>query len=193
MIDLKNSIDILKEQYLASNAEILRFDLQYNNFHIFFFYRPKSKERYKELLIFNAYIEEVLISKPLYQHQKENKLITSIPNDLYQYFKKLGTNPDNFFSVIIEKIINNDINYNSSSIQEVANNHTLFIQNFRNYEADKPYFWRFYSARMSSLIEKKLIFYGATKEEIEYLKRNNITAQFTHDPRKEKELIISQK
>ena len=46
---------------------------------------------------------------------------------------------------------------------------------------------------MSPLIEKKLIFYGVTREEIEYLKRNNITAQFTHDPTKEKELIISQK
>jgi len=193
MINFENTLSILKKEYFKINREILRFDFLYNNFHIFFFYKPTLIKNGKDMFVFNADINNVIISKPLYFHN-DVFLITSIPREIFRYFLEISPKPSSFFEDVKEKILNNQVNYASSNIREVENSYNTFINNFPNFKMDKPYFWRLTTARMSPLIEEKLKNnYNITNQQIKFLKDNNKTAQFTHNPAKERVLIINLK
>lgn len=40
MVNFELSLSILKKEYIKANREILRFDFQYNGYHIYFLYKP---------------------------------------------------------------------------------------------------------------------------------------------------------
>lgn len=191
MIDLKNTLEILENKYQLLNCETLRFDLEYNRYHVFFFYKPSLIQSGHDMFIFNADIEGVLISLPLYFYK--NNLITSIPNQIYiSHFYKLCVSPPIFFEYILEKILSRKITYTSEKLKNVKDTYQQFIQNFKKFKGYKPYFWRFRTDNMSIPMEKKLLQNRLlTKKEIEYLKANHLTTQFTHDPTKERELAIN--
>lgn len=189
MIDFKESLKILKNTYKQLECEVLRIDFRYNNFHIFFFYKPTLIDNGHDLLVFNAYIEDTLISIPLYF--KENfQLITSIPKELYSYISKINNYPSKIFEEVDIKIKKNNLEYARTNINLVRETHTEFTRKFSKFEPDKPYFWRLRTSRMSTLIEKKLLNYGVTPEQIKFLKSINQTAQFTYDALRENDIQI---
>lgn len=193
MINFENVLSILKKEYFKINREILRFDFLYNNFHIFFFYKPTLIKNGKDMFVFNADINNVIISKPLYFHN-DVFLITSIPREIFRYFLEISSKPSSFFEDVKEKILNNKVNYAPSNIQEVKISYNSFINNFPEFKTDKPYFWRLTTAKMSDLMEEKLRNnYKLNSQQIQFLKDNNKTAQFTHNPAKERILIINLK
>lgn len=193
MINFENVLKTLKRNYAHQNCEVLRFDFLYNNFHIFFFYKPTLIKNGKDMFIFNADINNVIISKPLYFHN-DVFLITSIPREIFRYFLEISPKPSSFFEDVKEKILNNKVNYAPSNIQEVKISYNSFINNFPEFKTDKPYFWRLTTAKMSDLMEEKLRNnYKLNSQQIQFLKDNNKTAQFTHNPAKERILIINLK
>lgn len=193
MLNFETVLKTLKRNYAHQDCEVLRFDFLYNNFHIFFFYKPTLIKNGKDMFVFNADINNVIISKPLYFHN-DVFLITSIPREIFRYFLEISPKPSLFFEDVKEKILNNQVNYASSNVREVENVYNTFVNVFPNFQIDKPYFWRLTTARMSSLMEEKLKNnYKVTDQQIKFLKDNNKTAQFTHNPAKERVLIINLK
>lgn len=189
MVNFSDALVILKEHYNCLQPEILRFDFQYNNHHIFFFYKPTLIEDGKDLFIFNAYIHDTFICQTLYFSNK--KLITSIDNKIFFLFRKISPTPTNFFEIVKSKIINNEINFKTSNLHEMKKYFNTFQKKFPNLEADKPYFWRLITATMSFKMETKLTkLYHLSTKEIIFLKKLKKTAQFTLDPQKEKNIKI---
>ncbi|MHD0319047.1 hypothetical protein [Fusobacterium sp. THCT1E2] len=192
MVNFENVLPILKEQYNRLQPEILRFDFQYNGYHIFFFYKPTLIKDGTDLFIFNAYVANNLICQSLYFLNDE--LITSIDNEIFLIFRKISPTPTEFFEAISSKIINNEINFEASNLHEMEESFDTFKQQFPKLEVEKPYFWRLTTATMSPKIETKLIrLYNLTYKEISFLKKLEKTAQFTLDPQKEKNIKIALK
>lgn len=189
MVNFENVLPILKEQYNHLQPEILRFDFQYNGYHIFFFYKPTLIKDGTDLFIFNAYVGNNLICQPLYFFK--NELITSIDDKICPIFWKISPTPTEFFENVKSKIINNEINFEASNLHEMEESFDTFKQQFPKHEI-KPYFWRLRKSDvMSPKIESKLIrLYNLTYKEISFLKKLKKTAQFTLDPKKEKNIKI---
>ena len=127
MINFETVLKTLKRNYAHQDCEVLRFDFLYNNFHIFFFYKPTLIKNGKDMFVFNADINNVIISKPLYFHN-DVFLITSIPREIFRYFLEISPKPSSFFEDVKEKILNNQVNYASSNIREVENSYNTFIK-----------------------------------------------------------------
>lgn len=194
MINFENALSILKKEYFKINKEILRFDFHYNNYHIYFLYRPTFIEDGRDLFIFNAYVDNSFICQPL--NFINNVLKTRINKDIYLKFWKICPSPDKFFSDVNVKIMESTINFSYSNFNEINISFSIFNQHYPSLEFDKPYFWRFVSLpkdkSMSSEMEKKLrISYGLSSKIIFLLKKTRRTAQFTLDPKKEKSINIA--
>lgn len=194
MVDFELSLPILKKEYNNLNREILRFDFQYNGYHIFFLYKPTLINEGKDLFIFNAYIDNNFICQPL--NFIKNNLKTRINEEIYLNFWKICPSPDKFFSEVNMKIIESTVNFTHSNFDEMNDNFNAFHQQFPTLEFDKPYFWRFTSLskgrNMSSGMEKKLrISYGLSSKIIFLLKKSRRTAQFVLDPQREKNIKIA--
>lgn len=86
MVNFENVLPILKEQYNRLQPEILRFDFQYNGYHIYFLYKPTLIEDGKDLFVFNAYVDNIFICQPL--NFIKNILKTRIAEDIYLTFGK---------------------------------------------------------------------------------------------------------
>ncbi|WP_302820979.1 hypothetical protein [Fusobacterium ulcerans] len=194
MVNFENVLPILKEQYNRLQPEILRFDFQYNGYHIYFLYKPTLIEDGKDLFVFNAYVDNIFICQPL--NFIKNILKTRIAEDIYLTFWKICPSPDKFFSEVNTKIIESTVNFMHSNLNEMNENFNAFHQQFPDLEFDKPYFWRFTSLpkgkNMSSEMEKKLrISCGLSSKIIFLLKKSRRTAQFTLNPQREKSIKIA--
>lgn len=194
MVNFELSLPILKKEYINTNREILRFDFQYNGYHIFFLYKPTLFENGKDLFIFNAYVGKTFICQPL--NFIENNLKTRINDEIYLKFWKVCPSPDIFFSEVNKKIIESTVTFSHSTFTEMNENFNIFHKQFPELEFDKPYFWRFMSLpkdkNMSSGMEKKLkISYGLSSEVISLLKDSGRTAQFVLEPQREKKIEIA--
>ena len=194
MVNFELSLSILKKEYVKANREILRFDFQYNGYHIYFLYKPTLIEDGKDLFVFNAYVDNIFICQPL--NFINNILKARINEDIYLKFWKIYPSPDKFFSEVNTKIIESTVNFTYSNFNKMNENFDTFHQQFPNLEFDKPYFWRFTSLpkgkNMSYEMEKKLrISCGLSSKIIFLLKKSRRTAQFTLDPQKEKSIKIA--
>ena len=194
MVKFELALSILKKEYQSINRDILRFDLQYNGYHVYFLYKPTIIEGGKDLFVFNAYVDNTFICQPL--NFINGTLKTRIAKKIYFIFWKICPFPDNFFSEVNRKIIEYTVTFTHSNFNEMNDNFNLFHQYFPSLKFDKPYFWRFTSLpkgkTMSSEMEKKLrISYGLSSKVIFLLQNSRRTAQFTSDYQKEKNINIA--
>lgn len=189
MIDFEDVLKILEREYTSSNSEVLRFDLQYNGYHIFFLFRPSLVKGGEPLFIFNAYIDKNFICQVM--EFDKNRLSTRIKNEVYFLFRKISTKNTVFFEDIKVKLIENRVNFHSSTNRDLKNSFSNLQNLFPDSEREKPFFWRLTTATMSKEIEDKLVVkYCLTKADLQFLRDIGKTAQFTDDLTKENNIIL---
>lgn len=193
MISFELSLPILKREYANINREILRFDFQYNGYHIYFLYKPTLIEGGKDLFVFNADVKGNFICQPLVF--TDNKISTRINDEIYLIFYNINRTPNKFFSEVNQKIIDSEVNYTYSTAKEMTEKFDNFHIKFPNLKFDKPFFWRFTSLPkgkdMSSGMEKKLSDNGLTNFQIKFLQTIRRTAQFTLKSKWERNIHIN--
>lgn len=193
MINFEQSLPILKREYANINREILRFDFQYNGYHIYFLYKPTIIENGKDLFVFNAYVKGNFICQPLVLI--DNQISAFINNKIYFIFCKICSTPSIFFRDISKKIIANEVNYTHLTAKEMKKSFDDFHKKFPELEFDKPFFWRFFSLtkgeKMSFEMREKLLDNGLTNSQLEFLQSIRRSAQFTLMPNWEKNIHIA--